>query len=105
MPAVHHFNSSGEAYDATQYQDEVKKGDVLFIWPAGIVGIAHTWPFAVTPEHGHIHQSYASPENYADSLDSEEQTGVYSAGVLLAREIIAETGVLDLTGPLPRWQW
>ncbi len=103
MSAVHHFETTGDAYDATQCRDEIRGGDVLFIWPAGVIGIAHTWPFAVTPEYGHLHQTMDGAETYAVGLDAEEKTNVYSAGVRLARGIIAETGVEDLMFPVPAW--
>jgi hypothetical protein len=102
---VHHFESSEEAYDATQCNPEVMDGDVLVIWPAGIVGIADTWPFSVTPDHGHLHGTKDEPEVYAALRDLEQgYFDRFEAGVRLAREIIEETGFLNMVGPLPRWR-
>jgi hypothetical protein len=53
---IHSFASSGLAYDATQCDDAVKTGDILVIESEGVVGVAHTWPFAVTEKHGDLHQ-------------------------------------------------
>lgn len=53
---IHSFASSGIAYDATQCDDAVKTGDILVIESEGVVGVAYTWPFAVTEKHGDLHQ-------------------------------------------------
>lgn len=61
--AQHHFHTSGDAYDACQTgihfafdgEYEVKTGDVLVIEKEKVVGIADTWPVAVTAERGHLH--------------------------------------------------
>jgi hypothetical protein len=50
---VHRFKSTESAYDATQCDVDVKKGDILVI--GNIIGVADTWPFAVTKEHGQLH--------------------------------------------------
>lgn len=48
MPNVHIFESSGEAYDLTQTDDNIKDGDVLVIPNEGIIGILfEAWPAAV----------------------------------------------------------
>jgi hypothetical protein len=52
---AHLFESTGEAYDATQCDDDVKTGDVLIIASEKVIGIAYTWPIAVTKEHGKLH--------------------------------------------------
>lgn len=54
--AVHHFSSTEDAYDACQCDEAIKTGDVLVIASEGVVGVAYTWPFAVTPEAGELHQ-------------------------------------------------
>lgn len=53
---VHFFDSTGEAYDATQCDEAVRDGDILVIESEGVIGIAHTWPVAVTQAYGRLHQ-------------------------------------------------
>ena len=50
------FDSSGEAYDACQCRDEIKTGHILIVPNEKVVGIAHTWPIAVTVERGNLHE-------------------------------------------------
>ncbi len=54
-PNVHRFDSTGEAYDACQCDDAISDGDVLIIESECVVGVAHTWPIAVTVESGALH--------------------------------------------------
>lgn len=53
---AHVFDSTAEAYDATQCDDSIRKGDRLLIVKEAVVGLADTWPIAVTVEHGELHQ-------------------------------------------------
>lgn len=68
---VHIFSSTGEAYDACQCDEDVKNGDVLVIAEneGPIIGIAGTWPFAVTKFHGHLH---TVSETEAGRKDNED---------------------------------
>ena len=52
---VHIFTTSGNAYDATMTSDRINTGDILIIPTERIVGIAHSWPIAVTAETGNLH--------------------------------------------------
>jgi hypothetical protein len=55
-PAVHTFDSTGEAYDATQTDDSINDGDVLLIPSENVAGfLFKAWPVAITPEHGAFH--------------------------------------------------
>jgi hypothetical protein len=67
-PQVHHFASTGEAYDATQCDENIKNGDVLVIASERVVGIADTWPFAITKEFGKLHalEEGTTIETYRD---------------------------------------
>ena len=56
MQKIHHFDDSGAAYDMAQCSPEVNKGDILVIESEKVVGLAHTWPVAVTKNAGHLHQ-------------------------------------------------
>ena len=50
------FSSSGNAYDATQTDAAISRGAILLIASERIVGLADTWPIAVTQTHGALHQ-------------------------------------------------
>ncbi|WP_312937556.1 hypothetical protein [Stutzerimonas nitrititolerans] len=49
------FESSGDAYDATQCDVSIENGDPLVIQDEGVVGLAWTWPVAVTVKAGELH--------------------------------------------------
>lgn len=53
---IHVFETSGNAYDAVQTDDRIATGDLLLVMDEAVVGVAMTWPFAVTAEPGHLHQ-------------------------------------------------
>jgi len=52
---IHTFASTGRAYDATQCDETILNGQTLFIPSEGVVGLAETWPVAVTAEIGDLH--------------------------------------------------
>ena len=55
-PTVYHFNSTGEAYNATQCRDDIRDGDVLVVESEGVTGFLDAaWPVAVTKAHGQFH--------------------------------------------------
>ncbi|MFE1773745.1 hypothetical protein [Streptomyces sp. NPDC059008] len=80
QPAVHHFGSTGEAYNATQCRDDILDGDVLVIEREQVVGFLRSaWPGAITAMHGELHTFTADPRKiddgkYAASVDLAEQT-------------------------------
>lgn len=92
---THAFESTGEAYDAVQCDDDIDNGDVLDVASEGVVGLAYTWPVAVTAGAGKLHRIGSKPgalDNVmADAGWSEEQV---RAAVALA----VERG-LDVAGP------
>lgn len=50
---AHFFDSSEEAYDASQTDDEIFDGDLLIIPSEGIIGLLmRAWPTALTIEYG-----------------------------------------------------
>lgn len=51
----HQFESTGAAYDATQCREDIKNGDCLFIPEERVVGLAATWPVAITANAGNLH--------------------------------------------------
>ena len=67
---AHLFDSTGEAYNACQCNSEIKTGDTLVIGSEGVVGLADTWPFAITDESGDLHsvnREAATPSGHAYS--------------------------------------
>ena len=54
--SIHKFDSTAEAYDACQCDEDIKRGDLLVIESEGVVGVADTWPYAITEAHGELHQ-------------------------------------------------
>jgi hypothetical protein len=49
MTQVHHFDSTGDAYDASQCDENAHDGDILAIPDEGVWGILFkAWPVAVT---------------------------------------------------------
>ena len=67
MTKTHEFDSTGEAYDACQCDDTIKTGDTLVIKSEGVVGVAHTWPIAVTVTRGEFH-TLKTPGNWSDAV-------------------------------------
>ena len=66
-PKIHLFASTGMAYNACQGDESISKGDILVIESEGVIGIADTWPFALTEKHGALHgimPGYVAEEMY-----------------------------------------
>ena len=77
---VHHFASTHEAYDACQTDDSIATGDTLVIESERVVGVADTWPFAVTAECGDLH---IMAPGISDAEFLEEGNKFHTAGVTL----------------------
>lgn len=77
---THHFSSTQEAYDACQCDDTVKNGDILVIASERVVGIADTWPFAVTEPAGELHQ--VKPGHWYDTARRVGKDKLLEAGKL-----------------------
>lgn len=69
---VHTFPSTGDAYDTTQCDESIKTGDILHVADEGVVGLAWTWPLAITTSAGHLHQ----PRSAADVLSLLADAGI-----------------------------
>ncbi len=83
---IHRFKSTGAAYDACQCDENVRKGDILLIERERVVGIADTWPMAVTPNHGEFHL-------LGDSITDADvcaATGISPESFAAARALAAE---------------
>ena len=83
---VHKFESTGAAYDACQTDEAVKNGDILVIESEGVVGVAYTWPFAVTWRTGELHKVGTGPE--ADAIRTE-----FAKSIAAARKIAHQMAV------------
>lgn len=53
--SFHFFDSTREAYDAANEDDEVNIGDILVVQSEGVVGLAWAYPVAVTEKYGEFH--------------------------------------------------
>jgi hypothetical protein len=60
------FNSTGQAYDACQCDEDIINGDILIVRDENVVGVADTWPFAVTTQFGKFH-TLADESNEANN--------------------------------------
>lgn len=80
---THIFLSTGAAYDACQCDDDINDGDILLIPSEQVVGVADTWPFAVTKKSGDLHgvSDWTHPH-----LDQ------YASAIAAARELATEHG-------------
>jgi len=76
---IHAFETSGNAYDAVQTDERIATGDLLLILDEAVVGVAMTWPFAVTAEAGHLHQ--VAPKRQDTLSDLAASFGVEPAAV------------------------
>lgn len=84
-PAIlaHRFDSTAEAYNATQCRDDIHDGDVLIIEREGVVGFLRSaWPAAVTVAHGELHRVKGDPRTLDD--------GRYADSAIRAERIAAE---------------
>ncbi len=61
--AKHYFDSTSEAYDATQCgtnwhtDEDINFCDILIIESEKVIGLAYTWPLSISKEHGELHQT------------------------------------------------
>jgi hypothetical protein len=55
MIKTHRFDSTGDAYDASQTDESISNGDVLVVESERVVGVlVDAWPVAVTPERRRV---------------------------------------------------
>lgn len=52
---IHAFGSTGNAYEAVQTDETIAAGETLLILDERVVGVAMTWPFAITAKPGKLH--------------------------------------------------
>lgn len=92
IPRRHHaFASTGNAYDAVQCDEAIRTGDTLIVLTEEVVGVAMTWPFAVTQAHGHIH-ALSAPRERETPADLARSLHVSAADFEHAAEIARRFG-------------
>ncbi|MFJ5725827.1 hypothetical protein [Streptomyces sp. NPDC093149] len=86
-PKAWTFHSTADAYGACQVREEIRDGDVLVIEREQVIGIAHTWPFALTEKRGDLHtlKTPLDPRTWED--------GKHAPGVAVAEREAARMGV------------
>lgn len=84
-PAVWTFYSTGEAYGACQCREEIRDGDVLVIEREKVVGIAESWPFALTEAFGQLHTLNPDFRTY--------KNGAYVASISVAEREAGRLGI------------
>jgi hypothetical protein len=64
MTTVHTFSSTEQAYEAAATNSHVKCADTLVIESEKVIGVADTWPFAITIQRGSL--CIFGPEAFED---------------------------------------
>lgn len=91
MYTIHVFDTTYDAYDACQSDPKVENGDILVCIDERIVGIAGTWPVAVTTAHGQFH--VVEPGAWAEVL---ERMGADPDAFVNACSVAVRFGCYDL---------
>ena len=87
----HAFASTGNAYDATQCDETIQTGDTLIVLAENVVGVAMTWPFAVTTAQGKLH-ALSAPRDGETLADLARSLHVSVADFEHAAEIARRLG-------------
>ncbi len=95
--AVHRFGDTREAYDASQCNDDIQDGDVLWVPEQGIAAVLYqAWPVAVNEpadvQYGEFHGFAGGPGALA-----AKDGGRYAESVQRARNLIAASPA-EVTG-------
>jgi len=90
--AIHTFDTTEEAYDATQCDDNISRGDILIIESEKVVGIADTWPIAVTDFTGELHGVQGTKQDGIVIGYTDDKTHEYYVHLDLAFEIAQAYG-------------
>jgi hypothetical protein len=91
MLNVHTFESTAEAYDASQTREEIHDGDVLYVPSEDAIAVlVSAWPTALDAEHAggsfHVLEDGVSWDSIPDEVRRVNNN--YSASVALARETL-----------------
>lgn len=68
--APHTFESTGDAYDETQCNPNIRPGDTLLVPSEQVVGLSWTWPVAVTAQAGELHEMEEAESAVAEVIRS-----------------------------------
>lgn len=75
MTKQYKYETTGDAYDCIMCGvDGVKTGDIIIIESEQVVGLAWTWPVAITEADGDLHQA-ADGLTLADICHGADNTG------------------------------
>lgn len=85
---THTFRSTGEAYDACQCDENVAKGDLLLIPSEHVIGVADTWPFAVTDICGHLHSCEGGWLDTVVAGQGGEDWDCFRLSIIEARKLV-----------------
>ena len=93
MANTHYFDSTTEAYDACQCDEEIQDGDTLVIENEKVVGLAWVWPIAISKEKGELHgiKEGSSLESFFTGLSACERVFTDEA-IAAARSTLAALG-------------
>jgi hypothetical protein len=72
MTPLHTFDDTTDAYDDCQCNEGIGRGDVLHIPTEQVVGLADTWPVAVTVQHGELHTLAPELDVYPERWGHEQ---------------------------------
>ena len=82
---VHRFEDSGSGYDQTQYDDNIKDGDLLVVESEKVFGFLNeAWPIAVTTECGNFHRLKVDKESFL--ADHPQYFDVWAEAVKMAKD-------------------
>jgi len=77
-PSIWNFDTdTGDAYDNTQWREDIKDGDLLFIRTPTeqVIGfLFEAWPIAVTVEHGELHGIKITRAEWAEKYPSHAES-------------------------------
>jgi len=88
-PEIFYFEESGDAYDQTQYRDDINFGDVLVVKSEGVVGLlVSAWPVAVTKANGKFHRK--TPDGKWENILADQRRNympAFNLAVKTAQEL------------------
>lgn len=92
---IHHFDDTSEAYDCSQYRDDIEMGDVLVVESEKVVGfLLAAWPVAVTVEYGSLHRfTNRKPQLATHPEDVRDWRPYYERAKEVAKALGYELGV------------
>ena len=97
---IHAFASTSNAYDAVQTDETIAAGDTLLILDEEVVGVAMTWPFAVTAKPGKLH-AVCEPGAGENLEHMEKALGVPDGSIARACHLARTLGFAIDAGLVP----